>query len=103
MTALEARLDGGSFSANPCSLFAPSRGYLKLLMSAEEISFKILPTTVNLPEHGALPIEANLPAYPTLSDYQAVLNIFSSQSSQVGYVAEVAELMSPNWVGLVDI
>ena len=103
MTALEARLDGGSSSANPCSLFAPSGGYLKLLMSAGDISPEILLTTVNLPEQGALPIEANLSAYPTLSDYQAVLNVLLSQSSQVGYVVEVAEPMSPDWASLVDI
>ena len=32
VTALEARLDGGSSSADPYSITAPSKGYLKLFM-----------------------------------------------------------------------
>ena len=50
---------------------------------------------MSLPEHKALSIEANLLAYPTLSDYQAALNVFSTQSSQVVYVTEVVEPTSP--------
>ncbi|KAM7463964.1 hypothetical protein LguiA_032085 [Lonicera macranthoides] len=43
------------------------RGLLRLLTSIKEATPDILPTTVNLSEHGALP------AYPNMSDYQAVL------------------------------
>ena len=94
-------------------------------MSEKEIASEIPPNTVNLPEYGAIPIEPNLPVYPTLLDYQAVLDVFSSWSSQVGSIAEVdkptssdvflfwssqvgsvvevAEPMSSDWAGLADI
>ncbi|KAM7479871.1 hypothetical protein LguiA_028084 [Lonicera macranthoides] len=54
----------------PCS-----GGLLRLLTSTEEAAPDILPTTVNLLEHGGLP------AYPNMSDYQAILEGFSGGSS----------------------
>ncbi|KAM7492911.1 hypothetical protein LguiB_027520 [Lonicera macranthoides] len=63
-------------------------GLSRLFTSTEESAPDILPTTLNFSEHGALP------TYPTMSDYQAVLEGFLRGSSQVGYVAEQVVLMA---------
>ncbi|KAM7508313.1 hypothetical protein LguiA_018766 [Lonicera macranthoides] len=68
-----------------------SGGLLRLLMSTEEAALDILPTTGNFSK------QRTSLAYPTISDYQAVLEDFSGGSSQVGYVAEVAGLTNPDW------
>ncbi|KAM7490028.1 hypothetical protein LguiA_032949 [Lonicera macranthoides] len=60
-------------------------GLSRLFTSTEESAPDILPTTLNFSKHGALP------TYPTMSDYQAVLEGFLRGSSQVGYVAEINE------------
>ena len=61
---LEARLDEGSSGANPCSSYVSPRGYLNLLTSG-------------IP-HG---IQVTPPTYPNLSDYQASLDVFQSRPS----------------------
>ncbi|KAM7505419.1 hypothetical protein LguiB_004323 [Lonicera macranthoides] len=72
--------------------YPSSGGLSRLLISTEETAPDILPTTGNLLEH-----RTSL-AYPTISDYQAVLEGFLGGSSQVGYVAEVAESTNPDWM-----
>ncbi|KAM7511630.1 hypothetical protein LguiB_010505 [Lonicera macranthoides] len=68
-----------------------SEGLLRLLMSTEEAALDILLTTGNFSK------QRTSLAYPTISDYQAVLEDFSGGSSQVGYVAEVAGSTNPDW------
>ncbi|KAM7467841.1 hypothetical protein LguiB_015403 [Lonicera macranthoides] len=94
VTVLEARLEREYSSANPTLSFTPpessSRGLLRLLMSTEEAALDILPTTGNLSER--------MTSLANPTNYQAVLEGFSGGSSQVGYVAEVARLTSPDWM-----
>ena len=111
VVALEARLKGGSTSANPSSPPTPPESFLNLLMSVslpKESSFEVLPTEVDPPEYGNLLIQTTLPIYSTLSDYQVALDVLqncpsqSSQvgTSQVGIAVETIDLLSPDWVDL---
>ncbi|KAM7472613.1 hypothetical protein LguiA_010796 [Lonicera macranthoides] len=75
------------------------KSLLKLLLSTPDIR---LPT-VNLSEHGDPLTAVDMPAYPTLSDYQVALDGFSKGSPQISSVAEVAGSMTPDWTALGDI
>lgn len=75
------------------------KSFLKLLLSTPDIR---LPT-VNLSEHGDPLTAVDMPAYPTLSDYQVALDGFSKGSPQISSVAEVAGSMTPDWTALGDI
>ena len=120
VTALEAKLSGGSFRINPCN---PAEN----LSTAVNISEQgALPTevgllanltlpTVDLLEHGASSSEKVMPAYPapylTISDYQAALNSFQSRSSrfseagtsQIGTAVETSDSRSSDWANLENI
>ncbi|KAM7481679.1 hypothetical protein LguiB_006262 [Lonicera macranthoides] len=97
-----ANLPGHEVLSSEADLLAYpySGGFLGLLTSVEDGAPDIPQTTVNLPENGAL---LDLPTYPTLSNYQAVLADFSLQPPQVGSIAKVVELSSPDWTALVDL
>ncbi|KAM7461047.1 hypothetical protein LguiA_029168 [Lonicera macranthoides] len=102
VTALEARLGGGSSCVNPLCSFAPSGGssrfpslaennvpnviptavnflepisggFLRLLMSEEGVQ-NILSTSTNLVENGAPLTEVDLPSFPNRSYDQATLD-----------------------------
>ncbi|KAM7477401.1 hypothetical protein LguiA_025614 [Lonicera macranthoides] len=102
VTALEARLGGGSSCANPLCSFAPlggssrffssvennvpnviptavnlsepiAGGFLRLLMSEEGVQ-NILSTSTNLVENGAPLTEVDLPSFPNRSYDQATLD-----------------------------
>ncbi|KAM7466569.1 hypothetical protein LguiB_014131 [Lonicera macranthoides] len=64
VTALEARLGGGYSSANPSLVLAPLGSSSRFLSSANNIAPEVVPTIVNLPQPGVLPINEDLLGYP---------------------------------------
>ncbi|KAM7460211.1 hypothetical protein LguiB_036405 [Lonicera macranthoides] len=115
VTALEARLGGGSSCVNPLCSFAPlggssrfpssaennvpnviptavdlsepiSGGFLRLLMSEEGVQ-NILSTTTNLIENGASLTEVDLPSFPNRSYDQATLDTVYQASSD-GFLSQ---------------
>ncbi|KAM7497840.1 hypothetical protein LguiA_022254 [Lonicera macranthoides] len=115
VTALEARLGGGSSCVNPLCSFAPpgepiAGGFLRLLMSEEGVQ-NILSTSTNLVENGAPLSEVDLPSFPNRSYDQATLdavyqgasNSFLSQSSLDDFVVDFAETTGPDWTASGNI
>ncbi|KAM7464218.1 hypothetical protein LguiA_032339 [Lonicera macranthoides] len=64
ITTLEARLGGGYSSANPSLVLPPLGSSSRFLSSANNFTPEVVPTTVNLPQPGVLPINEDLLGYP---------------------------------------
>ncbi|KAM7477391.1 hypothetical protein LguiA_025604 [Lonicera macranthoides] len=115
VTALEARLGGGSSCVNPLCSFAPPGGsssffplvennvpnviptvmdlsepvpgsFLRLLMSEEGVQ-NILSTSTNLVENGVLMTEVDLPSFPNRSYDQATLDAVYQGASE-GFLSQ---------------
>ncbi|KAM7471198.1 hypothetical protein LguiA_009381 [Lonicera macranthoides] len=133
VTALEARLGGGSSCVNPLCSFAPlegssrffspvennvsnviptavnlskpiAGGFLRLLMSEEGVH-NILSTSTNLVENGAPLTEMDWSYDQAALDavYQGASNNFLSQSALDDFVVDFAETTGPDWTASGNI
>ncbi|KAM7514298.1 hypothetical protein LguiA_003881 [Lonicera macranthoides] len=104
VTALEARLGGGSSCVNPLCSFAPPGGSSRFFSSEEGVQ-NILSTSTNLVENGAPLTEMDWSYDQAALDavYQGASNSFLSQSALDDFVVDFAETTGPDWTASGNI
>ncbi|KAM7475799.1 hypothetical protein LguiB_023042 [Lonicera macranthoides] len=110
VTALEARLGGGSSCVNPLCSFAPPEGSSRFFSSVENNVPNVIPTAVNLSEpiageNGALLTEMDWSYDQAALDavYQGASNNFLSQSALDDFVVDFAEPTGLDWTASGNI
>ncbi|KAM7460172.1 hypothetical protein LguiA_035845 [Lonicera macranthoides] len=107
VTALEARLERGSFCVNPLCSFAPPGSSSRFPSSAENNMPTVIPTAMNLPELAPgsflrLLMSAEEIA-PEIPPPTAASEGFLSQSSLDDFVEDFAETTGHDWTALGNI
>ncbi|KAM7510233.1 hypothetical protein LguiB_009108 [Lonicera macranthoides] len=106
VTALEARLGGGSSCVNPLCSFAPPGGSSRFFSSVENNVPNVIPTVVNLSEPiagGFLRLLMSEEGAALDAVYQGASNNFLSQSALDDFVADFAETTGPDWTASGNI